>query len=427
MADLPLGADRDHQAWHPETIAVGHGYHPAEHHGSAKPPVYLTSTFVYRDSMHAKTAHEGYIAGRAPQSGADEGYIYARLDHPNMQMLQDRMAALDRAEACAVFNSGMAAISTTLLSLVRPGESVVHTSPLYGGTDGLLNNLMAPAHGVKPVAIADAVDEASITSAVDQALAHGRLGMIWVETPSNPLAGIADIALIARIARRLELQQGSRPLVVVDNTFMGPLLQNPLEQGADLCMTSLTKYASGHSDLLGGSVSGRFALIEPLRKMRTVMGTHLDPHGCWLLLRSLETMGLRTERACRNAAAVARFLRDHPKVARVTYAGFLPEGSAARATFERQCAGAGSTFVFDIKGGEAEAFRMLDALKLLRLAVSLGGTETLICHSATTTHFSVPRARREASGVTDATIRLSVGIEHEADIIGDLAQALERI
>ena len=412
---------------HPDTIAVGHGYDPAAHHGAAKPPVYLSSTFVYRDALHARTAHEGYLAGRAPQSGVDEGYIYARLDHPNKQMLQERMAALDRAEACAVFNSGMAAISTTLLSSVRPGEAVVHTSPLYGGTDGLLNNLMAPLHGVKAFPIEDAVDEPAITAAVDRALSHGRIGIIWVETPSNPLAGIADIALIARIAGRLEQQQGHRPLVVVDNTFMGPLLQNPLEHGADLCMTSLTKYASGHSDLLGGSVSGRTSLIEKLRKTRTILGTHLDPYGCWLLLRSLETMGLRTERACRNAEAVARFLRDHPKIARITYAGFLPAGSAARATFERQCAGAGSTFVFDIAGGEAEAFRMLDALKLLRLAVSLGGTETLICHSATTTHFSVPKSRREASGVSDATLRLSVGIEHEADIIADLAQALERI
>jgi len=232
MADRP----------HPDTIAVGAGYDPAAHHGAAKPPIYLTSTFVYRDALHARTAHEGYLAGRAPDSGAGEGYIYARLDHPNLQMLQERMAALDRAEACAVFNSGMAAISTTLLSLVRPGESVVHTSPLYGGTDGLLNNLMAPVHGVKAFAIGDAVDESAISASVDRALAHGRLGVIWVETPSNPLAGIADIALIARIARRLELQQGAAPLVVVDNTFMGPLLQNPLEQGADLCMTSLTKY-----------------------------------------------------------------------------------------------------------------------------------------------------------------------------------------
>jgi cystathionine gamma-synthase/methionine-gamma-lyase len=204
-------------------------------------------------------------------------------------------------------------------------------------------------------------------------------------------------------------------------------MQSPLQHGADLCMTSLTKYAGGHSDMLAGAVSGAFARIEPLRKTRTILGTHLDPHGSWLMLRSLETMPLRAERAGRNAQAVARFLAAHPKIAHVNYAGFLPEGSAAHAVFKRQCLGAGSTFAFDIKGGEPEAFRMLDALRVLRLAVSLGGTETLICHSASTTHFSVPKARREASGVTDSTIRLSVGIEHEDDIINDLAQALEKV
>lgn len=410
---------------HPETIAVGHGYNPAAHHGAAKPPIYMTSTFVYRNAAHAKAAHVDYAAGRAPD--IDDGYIYARLDHPNMLMLQDRVAALDHAEAAAVFNSGMAAISSTLLSLLRPGDSVLHTRPIYGGTDGLLNNFLNPFHNVKSFPVDDALDEAAINAAAQAALAHGPLSVIWVETPANPTAGIADIALFARIAGELEALTGSRPVLVVDNTFLGPTLQSPLSLGADLCMTSLTKYAGGHSDMLAGSISGAFSRIEPLRKHRTLLGTHLDPHGCWLMLRSLETMPLRVERAGRNAAAVAAFLAAHPKISKVTYAGFLPAGSTAKAVFGRQCAGAGSTFVFEIKGGEAEAFRMLDALRLLRLAVSLGGTETLICHSASTTHFSVPRDRREAAGVSDATIRLSVGIEHEDDIIADLAQALEKV
>jgi cystathionine gamma-synthase/methionine-gamma-lyase len=410
---------------HKETIAVGQGYDPAAHHGAAKPPIYMTSTFVYRNAQHAKSAHEDYAAGRSPD--ADDGYIYARLDHPNMVMLQERMAALDGAEACAVFNSGMAAISTTLLALLRPGESILHTRPIYGGTDGLLNNLLLPAHNVRPVPVDDALDEISILAAAETAMRHGPVSVIWVETPANPTAGIADIALFAHVAVILEAKQGRRPVLVVDNTFLGPTVQSPLALGADLCMTSLTKYAGGHSDMLAGSVSGSVARIEPLRKLRTSLGTHLDPHGCWLMLRSIETMPLRAERAARNAASVARFLAAHPKIAHVNYAGFLPEGSAARAVFQRQCKGAGSTFAFDIKGGEAEAFRMLDALRVLRLAVSLGGTETLICHSASTTHFSVPKDRREASGVTDSTIRLSVGIEHEDDIIADLAQALERV
>lgn len=411
----------------PETIAVNYGYDPRAHRGAVKPPIYMSSTFVYRDSMHAKTAHDGYTAGRSPDDGEAEGYIYARLDHPNLQMLQLRMAALDRAESCAAFNSGMATISTTLLGLTRPGESIIHTRPLYGGTDGLMNNLLHAVHGVKPVGIEDALNAASIRAAASQAMAHGRLAVIWVETPSNPLAGIADIALIASMASEIEREQGSRPVLVVDNTFLGPFLQNPLEHGADLTMTSLTKYAGGHSDMLAGSISGRTELIEPLRKLRTALGTHLDPHGCWLLLRSLESMSLRTERACHNADVVAHFLAAHPKIASVTYAGLLAPDSPGRAVLDRQCRGVGSTFAFDIAGGESEAFRMLDALQVFRLAVSLGGTESLMCHPATTTHFAVPRARREASGVSDATIRISVGIEHEDDIIVDLTQALERL
>jgi len=410
---------------HPETIAVGQGYDPAAHHGAAKPPIYMTSTFVYRNAAHAKAAHVDYAAGRPPD--ADDGYIYARLDHPNMLMLQDRMAALDGAEAAAVFNSGMAAISSTLLALLRPGDSILHTRPIYGGTDGLLNNFFSPVHGAKAFAVDDALSEASILAAAESALQHGPVSVMWVETPANPTAGIADIALFAKIAGILESRQGRKPVLVVDNTFLGPTLQSPLQLGADLCMTSLTKYAGGHSDMLAGSVSGSFSRIEPLRKLRTALGTHLDPHGCWLMLRSIETMPLRAERAGRNAAAVARFLKDHPKISRVNYAGFLAEGSAGEKVFKRQCRGAGSTFAFDIKGGEPEAFRMLDALRVLRLAVSLGGTETLICHSASTTHFSVPKERREAAGVSDATIRLSVGIEHEDDIIADLTQALEKV
>jgi cystathionine gamma-synthase/methionine-gamma-lyase len=248
-----------------------------------------------------------------------------------------------------------------------------------------------------------------------------------LETPANPTAAIVDIALVRRIAEEIGARQGRRPLVSVDNTFLGPLLQNPLEHGADFTVTALTKYCGGHSDLLAGSVSGAAALIGPLKALRVVLGNHMDPFTAWLMLRSLESLAVRTERACSNAARVAAFLRDHAKVAAVTYVGFLPEGSPARAVCQRQCRGAGSTFSFAIKGGEAEAFRLLDQLKVLKLAVSLGGSETLICHPATTTHYSIPRARREASGITDGTLRLSVGLEHPDDLIADLARGLAAV
>ena len=407
------------EALHPETIAIGYGYDAQAAFGAVKPPIVLTSTFTYPSAAAAKEAHRTFFEGADPDRA---GYIYARLDHPNLRMVQARLAALDGAEESAAFASGMAAIAATLLAYARPSETIVHTAPLYGGTLGFLNGLLAD-FGVRPFAIADPLDPASIAAAMVEAGAHGRVAMILVESPANPTAGLTDIqAVVAAAAAVVDVK---RPLVVVDNTFLGPLNQRPLAEGADLSITSLTKYAGGHSDLLGGVVSGSAERVVPVRRLRTSLGTHLDPFSSWLLLRSLETLPLRAERAAASAATVAAFLRDHPKVAGVTYLGFLPEGSPAAAVYERQCRSAGSTFSFRIKGGEREAFAMLDRLHLIRMAVSLGGTETLICHSASTTHYSVPPEIRAADGVDDASMRISVGLEHPTDLVADLAQALE--
>ena len=275
-----------------------------------------------------------------------------------------------------------------------------------------------------PFDFADGLDEACIQDALDRAAASGPVSVIWVESPANPTAAIVDIALVVRLAQALGERQGRVPIVVVDNTFLGPLLQSPLAHGADLCMTSLTKYCAGHSDLLAGGVSGSVGLIARLKTLRTLKGAHLDPQTAWLLLRSFETLPVRTARACENALQVATYLRGHAKVRGVTYVGFRDE-PAARAVLARQCRGTGSTFSVRLKGGEPECFRMLDRLQVLRMAVSLGGTETLICHPATTTHYAVPRASREASGIDDGTLRLSVGLEHPDDLIADLEQALD--
>ncbi|MBB3769579.1 cystathionine gamma-synthase/methionine-gamma-lyase [Angulomicrobium tetraedrale] len=419
------GSDDVRGVRHPDTLAVGYGYDPQDAFGAVKPPIVLTSTFAYPSAAAAKQAHRDYFDGAAP--GREAGFIYARLDHPGLALLEKRFAALDGAEEAAAFASGMAAISAVLLAHLKPGDSVLHTRPLYGGTHGLLHGPLAGL-GITAVAIGDGVDDASVAQAVETASAHGPVGLIFVETPANPTNGIADIALIARAADALAARQGGRrPVVVVDNTFLGSLLQAPLAHGADLSMTSLTKYAGGHSDLIGGAVSGPAALIGPLRRLRTLLGTHLDPFTSWLALRSLETFPLRNARANANAAVVAAFLRDHAKVASVSYLGFLKAGTPARAVFDRQCTGAGSTFSFRIRGGESEAFAMLDRLQVFRMAVSLGGTESLICHSATTTHYSVPPEIRAEVGVDDATLRISVGIEHPDDLVADLASALDAI
>ena len=415
----------DDPRWHPETLAVRAGYNPATAGNSAKPPITMTSTFAYASARHAKDIHQAYFDGTGPEVGKPN-HIYARLGHPNLDMVEARLAALDGAEASAVFNSGMATHSAIALAHLRPGDSAVFSRPIYGGTNGLMTSFM-PGFGVKSFSFTDGCDRADIERAVEAALAAGPLKLIIIETPANPTAALVDIALVVAIADEVATRVGRRPLVVVDNTLLGPLMQRPIALGADLCMTSLTKYCGGHSDLLAGGVSGRTDLVHALRLLRTTLGSHLDPYTSWLLLRSMETVHLRMERASDNARRVAHALRDHPKVASVTYLGFLAEGSARRGVYDRQCSGAGSTFSFDLHGGEAEAFRFLDALRLLSFAVSLGGSETLITHPATTTHYALSPDERAAGGITPSTLRLSVGIEHGDDLIADITRALEAV
>ena len=409
----------------PETLAVAFGYDPEMGMGSVKPPIFMTSTFVYPSAQHAKDVHQAYFDGSGPLMG-ETNHIYSRLGHPGLDFLEKRLAAIDGAEEAVAYSSGMAAHSSIALAYVRPGDSVIHGRPIYGGVDMLYNSIM-PQFGSYAAAYLDGTDEADVRAAAEEAMAKGPLRLIIAETPANPTAAIVDLDLMVRIADEIGAQQGHRPLVVVDNTLLGPFAQRPIEHGVDLCMTSLTKYCGGHSDLLAGGITGRKELIDSLRMQRTTWGNHLDPYTSWLVLRSLESVAVRTERAMDNARGVAEFLRDHPKVAAVTYLGFLEEGTRARVVYDRQCKAAGSTFSFHLHGGEAEAFRMLDRLMLLKLAVSLGGSETLICHSASTTHYAVASEQRAAGGITDGTIRLSVGLEHVDDLIADLRQALEAV
>jgi len=322
-----------------------------------------------------------------------------------------------------VFASGMAAISTVLLAFLRPGDTILHSRPLYGGTETLMRNQLTQ-FGITPVGFTDGIDKAKIAVAVQEALAKGRVGLIMLETPANPTNGLVDLRAMASAADEIGAKQGHRPPVVVDNTLLGPMYQKPLRQGADLAIYSLTKYAGGHSDLVAGGVSGSEELVRKIGMLRGALGTQLDPHSCWMLLRSLETLGVRTERANENARKVAEYLRAHPKIAKVHYLGFLDVKDPRKEVFDRQCAAPGSTFSFEVKGGEAEAFAMLDRLKIMKLAVSLGGTETLISHPASTTHSGVARVLREEIGLTEALIRISVGIENADDLLADLHQAL---
>jgi len=408
---------------HPETLMLGYGYDPLLSEGAVKPPVFLTSTFVFRSAEEGRDFFD-YTAGRRqPPEGEGGGLVYSRFNHPNSEIVEDRLAAYEGAESCILFSSGMSAIATTILTFTRPGDVILNSQPLYGGTETLISRTLT-AFGVQAVGFADGVDEASLRAAVAAAEAKGRISLVMVETPSNPLNTMVDIPLVARIASEIAGRQGYRPIIVCDNTLLGPVFQRPLAFGADVSVYSLTKYVGGHSDLIAGAALGGETLLKPIKLLRGAVGTQLDPHSCWMLGRSLETLALRMERGNSNAKIIAEFLRDHQRVDRVHYLPFLPASAPQRRVYEKQCSAPGSTFSFDIKGGLAEAFACLNRLQIFKLAVSLGGTESLACHPGTTTHSGVAADARERIGVADTTIRLSIGIEHPDDLVADLSQAL---
>jgi len=413
----------NNRALAPETLMMGYGYSPAMSEGSLKPPVFLTSTFVFETAQQGKDLFDVTAGRRERRSGEEAGLVYSRFNNPNFEILEDRLAVWDDAERGAVFASGMAAIATTLLTLLKPGDVILHSRPLYGGTETLIRGFLAGI-GVRSVGFIDGIDAARMRAAAEEAMKLGPVGVIFVETPGNPTGGLIDLSLMARVADEIGARQGRRPLVAVDNTLLGPVFQQPLRLGADLAIYSLTKYAGGHSDLIAGGVTGAAEHVRRIVQTRSATGTQLDPHSCWMLLRSLETLQIRAERACDNGRRLAEYLRGHPKVAKVDYLGFLADDDPRKAVFTRQSTAPGSTFSFDVVGGEAEAFEFLDRLLVCKLAVSLGGTETLICHPASTTHSGVAKALREEIGLSDALIRISVGIENADDLIADLEQAL---
>lgn len=409
---------------HPETQMLNYGYDPELSEGAVKPPVFLTSTFVFKSAEEGRDFFDFVSGRREPPAGTGAGLVYSRFNHPNSEIVEDRLAVFERAESGALFSSGMSAIATTLLAFVRPGDAILHSQPLYGGTETLLAKTFLNM-GVTAVGFADGVSEKSVQQAADAAMAKGRVSVILIETPANPTNSLVDVAMIRRIADRIGETQGYTPVVACDNTLLGPVFQRPIEHGADLSLYSLTKYVGGHSDLIAGAVLGTKVMIKQIKALRGAIGTQLDPHSCWMLGRSLETLSIRMEKANNNARAVADFLREHPKVETIHYLPYHDAGSPVGKTFAAQCSGGGSTFSFDIRGGQPASFRFLNALQIFKLAVSLGGTESLASHPATMTHSGVPVDVRERIGVLESTIRLSIGIEHPDDLIADLTVALD--
>ena len=391
--------------------------------GAAKPPIFQTSTFVFESAEAGKAFFEVAYGLRERRPSETPGLIYSRLNNPGLEILEDRLTVWDGAEAAAVFESGMAAISTTVLTFVRPGDVVAFPEPVYGGTEYLFHEIL-PQFGVETVSFHATEGMAGLERILAEGNRRERLRMIYVETPANPTNALVDIQACSELAR--STGNGDRPtMVVVDNTFLGPLFQHPLKLGADLVLYSLTKYVGGHSDLIAGGCLGSAELITQVKVHRTIMGTMAGPWTSWLLMRSLETLKLRMTSQMKNARYVADFLVDHPKVRKVHYLGHLTEGDPQFEIYRKQCLGPGGMISFEVLGGEAEAFRLLNALRLIKLAVSLGGTESLAEHPGTMTHSDVPPESRERMGISPAMVRLSIGIEHPDDLIADLRQALK--
>ena len=415
----------DAQGLRPESLMMSYGYRPEWSEGALKCPIFQTSTFVFRSAEEGKAFFEVAYGLREPGPDEAPGLIYSRINNPDLEILEQRLALWDHAEACAVFATGMAAIATTLLELTQPGDVVLYSSPVYGGTDHLLKHVLT-RFGVIPVAFPAGLTGAALEQRFAGARSRGPIAVVYTETPANPTNALVDLGACAELARH-HSPRDRRALLLVDNTFLGPVFQHPLAHGADLVLYSATKYIGGHSDLLAGAALGSRALIDRVRALRTFFGTLADPWTGWLLLRSLETLKLRMTSQMKNARYVADFLAAHPKVARVHYLGHLREGDPAYVVYRKQCLAPGSMVSFEVTGGEAEAFRLLDALKLVKLAVSLGGTESLAEHPYSMTHADVSPDDKQAVGITDAMIRLSVGIEHPDDTIADLERALEAV
>jgi len=368
--------------------------------GAHLTPIYQTSTFAYGS----------FERGAALFAGDEEGYIYSRIGNPTTRRFEETVADLEGMEDAVAFGSGMAAISAVLLTLLQPDTEVLLLGPLYGGTEALFAEEL-PKMGVRARHVEDHELEAGLKAGA---------GMVYVETPTNPTLHIHDLEQIGRLCRKYGA------VSVADSTFSTPWLTRPAEYGIDIAVHSATKYLGGHGDLMAGVAAGRSEHMSAVRMagLRHYGGTpgRFESH---LLLRGLKTLGLRMERHCRNAARVAEFLNGHDLVKRVHWPGFA--GHPGHEVAARQMRDFGGMVSLELRGGREAAARFLDSLGLFTQAVSLGDVCSLATHPASTTHQLVPEAERQRLGVTEALVRLSVGIEDARDLLADLEQALEQV
>lgn len=417
-------ANGKRHAMKPETLMMGYGYRPEWSEGAVKCPIFQTSTFVFENAQAGKEFFEVSHGVREPGKGG-AGLIYSRINNPDLEILEHRLTVWDGAEACAVFDSGMAAISTTVFEFLKPGDVLLTSEPIYGGTEHLFEHVLAK-FGIQCLCFGAKHSKQDIIALVEKAGAAKKLGMIYLETPANPTNHLIDIGMVVEIAKHFSTPE-RKVITALDNTFLGPLFQHPLKFGIDIIIYSATKYIGGHSDVVAGACLGSHELINRVKSLRNVLGAMAGPWTGWLLMRSLETLKMRMTTATEGAKVVAKYLSTHPKVEKVYYLGLLDEKDPQYAIYKRQCLSPGAMISFLVKGGEKEAFKFLDSLKMIKLAVSLGGTESLAEHPAAMTHSNVEPEKRKEFGIMENLVRISVGVEAPEDIIFDIEQALAQV
>jgi len=413
-------ADRDssHGEVRPRTAVLTRGFDPSLSFGSARPAVFRSSTYVFPSPEAAEQAFAITTGKIQAPPGERADLIYSRFSHPNAEIFEDQIVPLEAgATDAAVFNTGMAAIMTAFFAVVRPDTSIVYTTPLYGGTTGLI-------HFLKPLGVQGIPVRSGDSQALDEAIRGARnCSIVLLETPANPTLIMTDIERAAEAAAR----HPDKPVVMVDNTFLGPTFQHPLLWGADVSLYSGTKYLSGFSDMLAGvALTKSLDLIQKIRSRRNMFGSILQPDECWTLSSRLPTVALRMTRQSKNAQRLAEALHGHKQLSRVIYPTLFEDAEQKR-IFEKQCAHPGGLFSVDFRGGKPAAFDFLRNLRIAKSAVSLGGVETLTCHPRSTTHSGMTAEELAESGVTDGLVRISVGIEDWRDLLSDFEQALTAI
>ncbi len=410
----------------PESLMMSYGYKPELSEGAIKCPIFQTSTFVFKSAEEGKAFFEVAYGHREKNEGEELGLIYSRINNPDLEILENRLTLWDEAEECAVFESGMAAITTVLLEFLKPGDLLLISNPVYGGSDHFIKKIL-PKFGISVAEFSVGQTKKDIIQLVENTGIADKLAMVYIETPANPTNDLIDIEESKEIAKYFSSSE-KEIYLAVDNTYMGPIWQHPLKHGADLVLYSATKYIGGHSDVIAGACLGSKELMQRVKGLRTFLGNMASPNSGWLLLRSLETLKVRMDTQAINAEKVAAFLNTHPLVEKVYYIGNISEKDGAQFHIKnKQCLSNGGMISFDVKGAEKDAFRFLNSLKLIKLAVSLGGTESLAEHPATMTHVDLDPALKNKLSITEKMVRLSIGVEFYEDIIYDIEQALTKI